>query len=56
MAHGDKGINTVDAIGNRQKTQSSSVRIGDPNQAKTFFQTTYEVANQSRPLGNVSLI
>jgi hypothetical protein len=52
LTYGDKGINTSDAIGNRHATQASSLRIGDPSLANNFFQTTYEVANQSRPIGN----
>lgn len=52
--YGDKGMLHSAPSGNRQKTQSSSVQIGDPSMAKTYFQTTYEVSNQARPLGNVS--
>lgn len=55
LTYGDKGMAAVDPVSNRHATQASSVRIGDPNLAKNFFQTSYEVANQSRPLGNVSV-
>jgi hypothetical protein len=53
--YGDKGMLSNAPSGNRQGTQASSVQIGNPSLAKNFFQTTYEVSNQSRPLGNVSL-
>jgi hypothetical protein len=52
MSHGDKGMAPSELQGSKQGFQRSSVRIGDPNLAKTYFQTTYEVSNQSRPLGN----
>ena len=54
IAHGDKGMNMLQPIGSKKGNQASHVQIGDPNYDKNFFQTTYEVANQSRPLGNVS--
>lgn len=54
LAHGDKGMNVSAPVGNRQGTQASSVQIGNPAFTKTFFQTTYELANQTRPLGDVS--
>ena len=51
-AHGDKGMNKPDLLGSKTGFQRSSVKIGDPNLAKTYFQTTYEVSNQSRPMAN----
>lgn len=56
IAYGDKGMAFVPPVSNRHATQASTVTIGDPSQARNFFQTTYEVANQARPLGNVSLV
>ena len=53
--YGDHGMNAVAPVGNRQVTTASSVKIGDPNFNKTYFQTTYEVANQSRPLASVRM-
>lgn len=53
ITYGDNGMNMSQPIGNKQATQSSSVQIGDPKLAKTYFRTTYEQANQLRPLGNV---
>ena len=52
LSHGNKGVQSNPLAGSKQAFQRSSVKIGDPNQAKTFYQTTYEVSNQSRPLGN----
>lgn len=51
MAHDEKGMARQDALGSRKAFQASSVRLGDPELSKTFFQTTYEVANQAKPLG-----
>ena len=55
IAHNGYGLNAQRPIQDRTKTQSSSVQIGDPKLSNTYFQTTYEVSNQSRPLGNVSV-
>jgi hypothetical protein len=55
IAHGGYGLNAQRPIQDRTKTQSSSVKIGDPKLATTYFQTSYEVSNQARPLGNVSI-
>jgi len=52
IKYGDNGINMVAPVGNRQMTTTSSVKIGDPKLAGTYFRTTYEQANQERPLGN----
>lgn len=54
LAYGDKGMNMMAPVGSQKGTQKSSVQIGDPSLAKTYFQTTYEVSNQARPIGNVS--
>ena len=51
--HGDFGFNMENPIGDRWKTMSSSVQLGDPKLKSAFYQTTYEVSNQSRALGNV---
>lgn len=51
-AHGSMDINASKPIGNRQSTQASSVQLGDPKLSSQFFQTTYEVSNKSRPIGD----
>ena len=53
IAHGGYGLIGQRPIQDRIKTLSSSIQIGDPKLATTYFQSTFEVSNQSRMLENI---